>query len=314
MGVFHCPMGAAYRHDDSCIECGLCEAGTKEAFIKASMIVREAIRKQASSRLDLYKISKIVVCGKGGSGKSTISALLARSLIRLGYEVLIIDTDESNAGLYKKIGFDRTGEPLLKLLGNGRTVADPRASEWMTKDDIYLEDIPEDFLMSDGKLHLLVTGKIMDPFQGCACAMSDLTRELLLRLRLKEKQIVIVDSEAGIESFGRGMERGADTVIAVVEPSFDSLELAERIQYMAEGIGIRRIRVILNKMPSQEITDSILKTFASKDIKYLGCFMLESSILTAGLGGVPVSDEELLGRTCAITKLMLDEAEMDYAD
>ena len=123
-----------------------------------------------------------------------------------------------------------------------------------------------------------------------------------------------MDSEAGIESFGRGMERGADTVIAVVEPSFDSLELAERIQYMAEGIGIRRIRVILNKMPSQEITDSILKTFASKDIKYLGCFMLESSILTAGLGGVPVSDEELLGRTCAITKLMLDEAEMDYAE
>jgi len=314
MGVFHCPMGAAYRHDDYCIECGLCDARTKEEYIKASAIVREVIRKQASSRLDLYKIGKISVCGKGGCGKSTISALMARSLVKLGYEVLIIDTDESNAGLYKKLGFDRTGEPLLKLLGNGYTSADPKATEWLQKDNIRFEDIPADYLVSNGQLHLLVTGKIMDPFQGCACAMSDLTRELLLRLELKEKQIVIADNEAGIESFGRGMERGSDTVIAVVEPSFDSLELVERIQYMAEGIGIRRIRAVLNKMPSRDISRMVLKTLASKEIRYLGIFGTEDAVMTAGLLGVPVSDEELLSRMTEMTKLMLDEAEMTYDD
>ena len=50
---------------------------------------------------------KIVICGKGGSGKSTISALLAREIAKKGNEVLVVDTDESNFGLYKQLGFEQ---------------------------------------------------------------------------------------------------------------------------------------------------------------------------------------------------------------
>ncbi|KPJ51676.1 MAG: ATP-binding protein, partial [Dehalococcoidia bacterium DG_18] len=49
---------------------------------------------------------KIAVCGKGGSGKSAIVTLLAKGLREKGYKVLVVDSDESNSGLYRMLGFD----------------------------------------------------------------------------------------------------------------------------------------------------------------------------------------------------------------
>lgn len=49
---------------------------------------------------------KIAVCGKGGSGKSTVTTLLGRYLAKQGKEVLIIDSDESNYGLHRHLGMD----------------------------------------------------------------------------------------------------------------------------------------------------------------------------------------------------------------
>ena len=44
---------------------------------------------------------KVLICGKGGSGKSTIAALLAKCVSRRGYQVLVVDSDESNYGLHR---------------------------------------------------------------------------------------------------------------------------------------------------------------------------------------------------------------------
>jgi CO dehydrogenase maturation factor len=49
---------------------------------------------------------KILVCGKGGSGKSTIAALLAKCISRQGYQVLVVDSDESNYGLHRQLGLE----------------------------------------------------------------------------------------------------------------------------------------------------------------------------------------------------------------
>lgn len=312
MGVFHCPLGAPFKGGNNCIDCGLCTASSKEEYKAASEKVRAAIRSTAGDRLEYYKISKIAVCGKGGCGKSTFAAMLARSLEKLGYEVLILDTDESNAGLYKKLGMPGTGKPLLRILGSGFAEYEEVDTEWLKPDKIAISDIPAEYLQTQGRIHLLVTGKILDPFQGCACGMSDLTRDLLLKLNLKDGQIVIADIEAGVESFGRGVERGADTVIDIVEPSFDSIELASRIKYMSEGVGIRRVRAVLNKMPNKDIEKAVLKQLHADEMRHLGCIGVEDSVVMAGLMGQPVADEAFLDRIKRMTMLMLDEAEMPY--
>ena len=54
---------------------------------------------------------KIAVCGKGGSGKSTIVALLAHQALSRDFKVLVVDSDESNSGLYRMLGFDHPPIP-----------------------------------------------------------------------------------------------------------------------------------------------------------------------------------------------------------
>ena len=71
-------------------------------------------------------MKKIAVCGKGGSGKSTVVALLTHGARDRGCRVLVVDSDESNPGLYRVLGFDRRPEPLLKLVGGKKEVF-PRA-------------------------------------------------------------------------------------------------------------------------------------------------------------------------------------------
>ena len=56
---------------------------------------------------------EISVCGKGGSGKSTIVTLLANEALARGYQVLVVDSDESNTGLFRMLGFHQPPTPLM---------------------------------------------------------------------------------------------------------------------------------------------------------------------------------------------------------
>jgi len=283
MGVFHCPVGSAYYEDESCIDCGLCLAATEEEIRLASNKIRDYLRSQAEARKGPSQ--KIAVCGKGGTGKSTIVVLMANAFLELGYFVLIMDTDESNAGLHQMFGFNQQSRPLVALLKrfpSGETK--PRA-DWFNQNEILLQDIPGEFLLGRDNLRFLMTGKVVEPFQGCACSMADLARDLVRKLVLKDKEILLMDTEAGIESFGRGVERGADTVLIAVEPSAESIALAEKITYMANGLGINKVRAILNKVPSEKVEKRILEEVEKKKIKVIGSIYVDSQISDASLEG-----------------------------
>ncbi len=65
---------------------------------------------------------KICICGKGGSGKSTLVGLLARELHERGKQVVVVDADESNSSLYRLLGLDHRPLPLMDLLGGNKEV------------------------------------------------------------------------------------------------------------------------------------------------------------------------------------------------
>jgi len=92
MGIFHCPIGAAYYDDEPCIDCGLCLAKTKEESVEASKKMREYLRSHNTIKSVTSK--KVAICGKGGTGKSTITALLAIAIQKLINLVLVLDMDE----------------------------------------------------------------------------------------------------------------------------------------------------------------------------------------------------------------------------
>jgi len=306
MGIFHCPVGAAFYDDEDCIDCGMCTAETEEQMVEASKKIRIFLRANAPKP---GPIKKVTVCGKGGVGKSSLTTLLARALRAEGYSLLVLDTDESNPGLFRMFGFESGPKPLMTMLSRFASGTPAPGTEWLMGDTINVEDIPSEFILNNDNLKFLMIGKIEDPFQGCACSMADIARDLMRKLTLKEKEIVLVDMEAGVESFGRGVERNVDTVLIIVEPSFESMALAGKIGYMCEGMGIYRVRGVLNKVPSEKIRQRMIEELDRKNIKVIGTVYYDPELSEAGFEGRPPGQSKAAGDVETIVKNLFNEVD-----
>ncbi|GAB7014985.1 ATP-binding protein [Methanogenium cariaci] len=208
---------------------------------------------------------KVVICGKGGSGKSSISAMLAHEFSNMGKNVLVVDTDESNTGLNSLLGVVSPPD-LMEYLG-GRAAATEKimkaapdyASAKLLDGGIDINSLPEGYYSEKNGIRLVSIGKIHEAGEGCACPMGMLAREFLAGIRTFGDDVVIVDTEAGIEHFGRGIDAEADLVLMVIDPSFESVRLAERVFVMSENSGVP-VYYILNKWDdtySEEIRGNI---------------------------------------------------------
>ena len=236
---------------------------------------------------------KIAVCGKGGSGKSTIVALLANEAQARGYRVLVVDSDESNSGLYRMLGFDHPPVPLMELVGGKKSLKEKMAQpNIFAAGHISLEDISPQHLARKDGLMLVSIGKILQSLEGCACPMGVLSREFLKKLTLQPNELAIVDMEAGVEHFGRGVETSIDSVLIVVEPPLESVEVAQKIYYLAQGLGIRNIWAVLNKVTSDDIAVKVGTALQRQEIRVIGRLHFDMGLFEASVEGkVPAEGE-----------------------
>jgi CO dehydrogenase maturation factor len=229
---------------------------------------------------------KISVCGKGGSGKSTIVALLANEARARGYRVLVVDSDESNSGLFSMLGFDYPPVPLMELVGGKKSLQQKMAqTNILSETRIATAHIPEHYLLQKNGLKLVAIGKILQSLEGCACPMGVLSREFLRKLALAEGELAIVDMEAGVEHFGRGVETSIDSVLIVVEPPLESVNVGQKIHNLASGIGIKNVWAILNKVPSDEIATRLKTELHERHIEMVGCIYFDADIFRSSLEG-----------------------------
>ena len=228
---------------------------------------------------------KISVCGKGGSGKSTITSLLARQAIQMDLSVLVVDADDSNSGLYRMLGFSQPPEPLMSLVGGKSAIQNAMGKgSLLTRETIKTEDIPSDYIIKNHGMMLVGIGKIIQALEGCACPMGVLNREFLKKLNLDSHEIAIVDMEAGIEHFGRGIDEYIDYVLIVVEPSHDSMVLAEKVNEMAAKLN-KKVGVVLNKVPSETVEDQMMTRLTAKGLPIIGRVVQDTVVTEAGLLG-----------------------------
>jgi len=246
---------------------------------------------------------KLSVCGKGGAGKSTIVTLIANEAVTRGYQVLVVDSDESNTGLYRMLGFERLPVPLMELVGGKKSLKQKMGQpSVLSETRIQIEQIPEQHLVRRDGLRLVAIGKILQSLEGCACPMGVLSREFLKKLTLDTDELAIVDMEAGVEHFGRGVETSIDSVLIVVEPPLESLNVAEKIYDLASGIGIRNLWSILNKVPSGKIGTYLETELRSRNIPVAGCIHFDPEVFNSSIeGGVPIN-----GRAMKEIKDILD--------
>jgi len=239
-------------------------------------------------------MKKIAICGKGGSGKSTVVALLAHGLADRGFRVLVVDTDESNPGLHRMLGMEKRPQPLLDLVGGKRKVFEAFSNESgspesvLTREQIATSDLPSDYVEQHNGIRLVCVGKILQSLEGCACPMGALSREFLHRLYLQDDEVAVIDTEAGIEHFGRGVEKSVDAVVAVTEPSFDSIELAAKIGDLATEMGLDGSCAILNKVASDELGSQLEHALLDRGLKIIGIVGYEPEVFQAALEGRPV--------------------------
>jgi CO dehydrogenase maturation factor len=229
---------------------------------------------------------KISVCGKGGSGKSTIVALLTSEALKRGYQVLVVDSDESNSGLYRMLGFDQPPVPLMELVGGKKGLRQKMGQpNVLSESNIRTAQIPEEYLLQKDSLRLVAIGKILQSLEGCACPMGVLSREFLKKLDLAEDELAIVDMEAGVEHFGRGVDTSIDSILIVVEPPLESVNVGQKIYDLASGIGIKNVWAVMNKVPSGEIAARLKAELEKRQIKVVGCIYHDADIFSSSLDG-----------------------------
>lgn len=239
---------------------------------------------------------KICVCGKGGSGKSIVVALLAEAFQQLGKSVIVLDSDESNAGLFWMLGFERPPQPLMDLVGGKKHVQQKMLSRFAKGDDepamtiweresITSRSIPSDYVMKKGGCSLVATGKIHQSLEGCACPMGVVTREFLKKLQLTSDEVALVDMDAGIEHFGRGVETSVDLVVCVVEPSLESIFLAAEIMDLTGSAGAIFKGAILNKIISSDQKSKVTGKLNELGVPVIGTIKYQGDIQTACLEG-----------------------------
>ncbi|MEZ4526242.1 MAG: P-loop NTPase [Desulfobacterales bacterium] len=210
---------------------------------------------------------KILICGKGGSGKSTLAVLMARTLHDKGYRVLLVDADESNLGLERLMGVEEAAGLTDKLGGkkgakNRMMEAFAHGKPVFVNERWRFADIPQDFSVECDGIRLLTIGKIHHFGEGCACAMGGLSKTLLSNLETGKEEMVIVDTEAGIEHLGRGVDEGADIILCIVDPSFDSFLLARKIAEIGDKIG-KPVYFVLNR--TDEEIESVMAAQVDAD-------------------------------------------------
>ena len=229
---------------------------------------------------------KISVCGKGGSGKSTIVALLANEALKRGYRVLVVDSDESNSGLFRMFGFDHPPVPLMELVGGKKGLRQKMGQpSVLSETNIQTSQIPGEYLLQKDGLKLTAIGKILQSLEGCACPMGVLSREFLKKLALEADELAIADMEAGVEHFGRGVETSIDSVLIVVEPPLESVNVGQKIHELASGIGIKNIWAVLNKVPTGEIATRLKAELQKRHIEVVGCIYFDADIFTSSIEG-----------------------------
>jgi CO dehydrogenase maturation factor len=194
---------------------------------------------------------KIAITGKGGVGKTTLAALLAKSFAERGYRVYAIDADP-DANLASLLGVPdaESIRPIVEMkeLIKERVGATSEEIGSYFSMNPRVDDIPEEYGFRLGNIRLLVMGHIPKARGGCACPENILVRELVSHALTQDREIVIMDMEAGIEHLGRGTAQGVDAMLIVVEPSKQSLATAKRIQKLAVDLGITKVKAVLNKL------------------------------------------------------------------
>ena len=200
----------------------------------------------------------IAVAGKGGTGKTLVSALLVRDQRKHG-AVLAIDADP-DANLAAALGLPPEKHPAplsqMRELIAERTGSSEGYGGYF-KLNPRVDDIPDTYAAHVGHIRLLVLGGVEKGGGGCICPATVLVKALLSHLILARDDALVMDMEAGIEHLGRATGESMDAMLVVINDSAWSLQTAARIQTLAAQVGVGRLYAVANQIAPETDLDAL---------------------------------------------------------
>ena len=236
---------------------------------------------------------KLAITGKGGVGKTTLTALLAQVYADAGRDVLAVDADPSPC-LAGALGFpDELRAKLhpiaeMDTLIEERTGAKPGTLGGFFTLNPRVDDIPERFSVLHRGVRLLEMGSVDMGGSGCICPEAAMLKTLFTHLLFRKDDMLLLDMYAGVEHLGRATVDFVDAMLVVVEPTRRSLGTAAQIKKLANDIGLARLYLVGNKVRDDD--EAAFLNAETPGLPVLGFLPADLAVQEADRLGIPVYD------------------------
>ncbi len=236
---------------------------------------------------------KLAITGKGGVGKTTLTALLAQVYADKGRQVLAVDSDPSPC-LAGALGFPDALRAQLHPIAEMDELIEERTGAKPGTVGIYftlnprVDDIPERFSVLHRGVRLLEMGGVDIGGSGCICPESAMLKTLFTHLLLRKDDMLLFDMYAGVEHLGRATVDFVDAMLIIVEPTRRSLGTATQIKKLAQDIGLRRLYLVGNKVRNEDEVKFL--EAETPGLPILGYLPADLAVQEADRLGIPVYD------------------------
>jgi CO dehydrogenase maturation factor len=230
---------------------------------------------------------RIALAGKGGAGKTTVSAALARIWAAAGADVVAIDAD-ANPNLAAALGMGRAVAAGLRGLPPSAVSRRLDGGPALTTD---LDDLLEEHgAIAPGGVRLVLMGMPAHAEEGCLCSAHAIVSAVMADHGNRPETVLLIDMEASPEHFSRGTARHTDVLLLITEPYWRSLETTRRMAALAAELPIPVVAVVGNKVRTVADAEVIHAFCTSHDLELLGTIPKSDTVLDADAGEVAFYD------------------------